>query len=144
MGTVPILQAMAKIRPAYIVGIPGYMYHLLREAHSRSMDLSFLKGMALGGDQVTPNYRTRVKAMLESLGATNPRIVSVLGFTEARKCWSECVGEADSGFHTYPDLETWAKTQTTLDSEAGSEIVGMFEDVSHCSENRLWKFEPTK
>ncbi len=105
MGTVPILQAMAKIRPAYIIGIPGYMYHLLREAHSRSMDLSFLKGMALGGDQVTPNYRTRVKAMLESLGATNPRVVSVLGFTEARKCWSECVGEANSGFHTYPDLE---------------------------------------
>jgi phenylacetate-coenzyme A ligase PaaK-like adenylate-forming protein len=30
---------------------------------------------------------------------------SVLGFTEARKCWTECRGEAEAGFHTYPDLE---------------------------------------
>ena len=45
---------------------------------------------------------------------------------------------------TYPDLETWAKTQTLLDSEAASEMDDMFEEVSHCSENRLWKLEPTK
>ncbi len=45
---------------------------------------------------------------------------------------------------TYPDLETWAKTQTSLNSEEGSGIEGMFEDVSHCSENRLWRVEPTK
>ena len=31
--------------------------------------------------------------------------VDVLGFTEARKCWSECPGEAEGGFHLYPDME---------------------------------------
>ena len=45
---------------------------------------------------------------------------------------------------SYPDLDIWAKTQTALDSEAASELEGMFETVSHCSENRLWKFESTK
>ena len=45
---------------------------------------------------------------------------------------------------SYPDLETWAKTQTALAGEEGSEIDGMFEDVSHCSENRLWRIEATK
>jgi hypothetical protein len=45
---------------------------------------------------------------------------------------------------TYPDLETWAKTQTSLNSEDGSGIEAMFEDVSNCSENRLWRVEPTK
>jgi hypothetical protein len=45
---------------------------------------------------------------------------------------------------SYPDLDIWAKTQTALDSETGSKIEAMFEDVSHCSENRLWKFESTK
>lgn len=45
---------------------------------------------------------------------------------------------------TYPDLETWARAQTALDSEAANEIDDMFEDVSSCSENRLWKLEPTK
>ena len=45
---------------------------------------------------------------------------------------------------TYPDLETWAKTETSLNSEDGLVIVDMFEEVSHCSENRLWRVEPTK
>ena len=43
----------------------------------------------------------------------------------------------------YPDLATWAATQTALDSNAGSELEGMFDDVSECSKNRLWEFEPT-
>jgi phenylacetate-coenzyme A ligase PaaK-like adenylate-forming protein len=105
MGTEGILLAIAKIRPAYLVGIPGYAYHLLREAHSQGMDLGFVKGLALGGDQVTPGYRSRVKDLLRSMGAKDPAVVSVLGFTEARKCWIECPGEGGSGFHTYPDLE---------------------------------------
>ena len=40
---------------------------------------------------------------------------------------------------TYPDLATWAATQTALDSDAASALENMFEDVSDCSENRLWK-----
>jgi hypothetical protein len=44
---------------------------------------------------------------------------------------------------TYPDLNTWAATQTALDSDAASDLENMFEEVSECSENRLWKFEPT-
>jgi hypothetical protein len=45
---------------------------------------------------------------------------------------------------TYPDLATWAATQTALDSDAASELEDLFEDVSDCSENRLWKMEPTE
>jgi phenylacetate-coenzyme A ligase PaaK-like adenylate-forming protein len=105
MGTDGILQSVTKIRPAFIAGIPGYIYHVLREAHARSLDLSFLKGVALGGDQVTPGYRARVREILEDMGARKPRIQSVFGFTEARKCWAECPGEAAGGFHTYPDFE---------------------------------------
>ena len=45
---------------------------------------------------------------------------------------------------TYPDLTAWAATQTALDSDAASELKDIFSDVSTCSENRLWKFEPTK
>ena len=45
---------------------------------------------------------------------------------------------------TYPDLNTWAATQTALASDAASDIEDMFDDVSDCSENRLWSFEPTK
>jgi len=45
---------------------------------------------------------------------------------------------------SYPELATWAATQTALDSDAASELEGMFEEVGHCSKNRLWKFEPTE
>ena len=105
MGTEGILQAISKVRPSFLIGIPGYIYHVLREAHATSMDLSYIKGLALGGDQVTPGYRDRVRELLVSMGAEKPRVQSVLGFTEARKCWIEGPGEAKSGFHTYPDLE---------------------------------------
>jgi phenylacetate-coenzyme A ligase PaaK-like adenylate-forming protein len=105
MGTEGILQSIQKIRPAFVVGIPGYVYHVLREAHAAGMDLSFIRGLALGGDQMSAGYRARVRELLETMGARRPRIQSVLGFTEARKCWTECPGEGDGGFHTYPDLE---------------------------------------
>lgn len=45
---------------------------------------------------------------------------------------------------TYPDLATWAATQTALDSDAASDLEDMFDDVMECSENRLWKFEDTE
>ena len=45
---------------------------------------------------------------------------------------------------TYPDLATWAATQTALDSDAASELEDMFDEVAECTENRLWKFEPAE
>lgn len=45
---------------------------------------------------------------------------------------------------TYPDLTIWAATQTALDGPAGTEIDGMFDAVSDCSENSLWKFKASE
>ena len=45
---------------------------------------------------------------------------------------------------TYPSLTSWAATQELLDSDAGDEIDGLFEDLTDCSKNSLWKFEDTK
>ena len=45
---------------------------------------------------------------------------------------------------TYPSLSSWAATQELLDSDAGDEIDGLFEDLSDCSSSRLWKLEATK
>jgi phenylacetate-coenzyme A ligase PaaK-like adenylate-forming protein len=124
MGTDGILQALTKIRPAFLVGIPGYVYHLLREAQAKDMDLSFVKGLALGGDRVTPGYRTRVRDLLRGMGAKDPSVGSVLGFTEARKCWTECRGEADAGFHTYPDLEIIEVVDPASGKPVGEGVTG--------------------
>ena len=45
---------------------------------------------------------------------------------------------------TYPNLATWAATKDALDTPEGGELDDLFEDVSECSENRLWKIEETK
>lgn len=45
---------------------------------------------------------------------------------------------------TYPNLATWAAAKDALDSEEGDELDDLFEEVSECSENRLWKIEGTK
>ncbi len=44
---------------------------------------------------------------------------------------------------TYPDLATWAATAEALDSDAANELDDLFKEISECSQNRLWKFEPT-
>jgi len=105
MGSGGILRAIGKVRPSYICGIPGYTYHLLRKGVEQQLDFSFVKTLFLGGDRVTPDYRSKLCELLRAGGATDPRVVSILGFTEAKKCWSECVGGEAYGFHTYPDLD---------------------------------------
>ena len=45
---------------------------------------------------------------------------------------------------SYPDLTTWAAVKTALDSDEGKEIVGMFNETSECSANRLWDMQETK
>lgn len=56
------------------------------------------------------------------------------------------VGDTDTFIFvdTYPDLATWAAAKDALDSDAADELEELFDDVSECSENRLWKIEDTK
>ena len=44
---------------------------------------------------------------------------------------------------TYPDLTVWAATATALDSDAAVELKDLFDEVSECTENKLWKFKPS-
>ncbi|MBI1849574.1 MAG: AMP-binding protein [Planctomycetes bacterium] len=104
MGTERIIDSISKIRPTMIVGIPGYVYHVLREAREAGVRFPTVKRIVLGGDRATPEMRSRMIELLIGMGATAPTVLSVLGFTEARVCWSECPCEKPSGFHTYPDV----------------------------------------
>jgi phenylacetate-CoA ligase len=104
MGTDRIIDSISKIRPTMIVGIPGYVYHVLREAREAGVRFSSVQRIVLGGDRATPEMRARMIEILSSMGATSPTVLSVLGFTEARVCWAECPAASPTGFHTYPDL----------------------------------------
>ncbi|MBI5207130.1 MAG: AMP-binding protein [Candidatus Firestonebacteria bacterium] len=104
-GTGGNIQAIEKFKPTLLVGIPGYIYHILRQAEKEGHDFSFIKQVALGGDKVSQALKINIQKILNNMGGKNPVVVSVLGFTEARKCWIECPGELSTGFHTYPDME---------------------------------------
>jgi len=43
---------------------------------------------------------------------------------------------------TYPSLAVWAEATTALDNDP-PELKDLFKEVSDCSENKLWKFEPS-
>jgi len=105
MGTEGILRALEKMRPSHLTGIPGYVYHLIRQGIEEGRDLSSIEVVFLGGDRVTVGYREKLESMLRENGSKNPKVTSVLGFTESKKCWIECSGGRETGFHTYPDLD---------------------------------------
>jgi len=45
---------------------------------------------------------------------------------------------------SYPNLATWAAAKDASDSDEGNALDNLFEEVSECSENRLWNIEDTK
>ena len=45
---------------------------------------------------------------------------------------------------SYPDLATWSAAKAALDTEEGQALEELFEGVSDCSENRLYKMTPTE
>jgi hypothetical protein len=44
----------------------------------------------------------------------------------------------------YPDLATWAAATTALQDDAPDEIEAGLDAVSKCTENRLWRMQPTQ
>ena len=118
MGTDGILRALEKMRPSHLTGIPGYVYHLIRQGVEEGRDLSSIRVLFLGGDRVTQGYRDKLTELLRSNGSDNPKVVSVLGFTESKKCWIECQGGVETGFHTYPDLDLFE----IVDPETGKRL----------------------
>ncbi|MDE1920309.1 MAG: AMP-binding protein [Candidatus Omnitrophica bacterium] len=107
MGTEGNLTALMRIKPSTILGVPSYIYHLVRFAQTKGHDLSFLKNIVLGAARVTPAYKQKLSAMLRAQGGKDICIFGTYGFTEARCAWAECPTEnhLSSGYHLYPDKE---------------------------------------
>jgi phenylacetate-coenzyme A ligase PaaK-like adenylate-forming protein len=115
MGTAGNLKLAARIDPAVLIGTPGFVYHLLREARDRKTNLSKVKLVVLGAEKVTPGLKRKIAEALEGCGARDVKIFGTYGFTEARQAWAECAaGHDDStGYHVYPDLGIFEVIDTT-------------------------------
>lgn len=105
MGTWRIIAAVENMKATGLVGMPGYTYRLLRTAAEHDRDFSTIRVVLVAGERVPQGMKERMSEFLESMGAKDFYLLSALGFTEARKSYSECVPDADTGYHLFPDLD---------------------------------------
>lgn len=99
--------ALVRMRPAVVLGVPSYIYHVIRVAKERNYDLSFVKKIVLGAGRVSDTFKMKLVDLLSTMGAKDVNIFGTYGFTEARSAWVECPAPAhiSSGYHLYPDKE---------------------------------------
>lgn len=125
MGTEGNIRAILKVRPQFLIGVPSYVYHILKTARSEKLDMSFLNRIILGASPVPTGFKLKIAGLLKEMGASDIRVFGTYGFTEARCAWGECPTdiEISSGYHTYPDKEIFE----VIDPVTG-EVKGEGED----------------
>jgi phenylacetate-CoA ligase len=118
MGTDGNINLIEKVRPEAIIGIPTFVYHVIREAHDQGRKWPQVTKIVLGGEKSPQGIRRRMVSLLQDMGAADVRVCGTYGFTEARMAWGECPpppGEW-SGYHLFPDLGVFE----VIDPETGA------------------------
>lgn len=125
MGTDGNLRVLLKMKPAVLVGVPSYVYHVLREARDRGYKMDFIKKVVLGAARLGEGFKKKLAELLKEMGAENISIFGTYGFTEARCAWAECPTDThiSTGYHLYPDKEIFE----IIDPQSG-EVKGEGED----------------
>ncbi len=103
MGTQKIIDAIERLKGGLLLFIPGYAYHMLREAVRQKRDFSSVKYVVFGGERVSQGLRDKTRELLTKLGAHDPKIFATYAMTEGKTAWIQCT--EDSGYHLYPDME---------------------------------------
>ena len=106
MGSSGDLRAIGRTKADVLIGVPGYVYHLVRRGVDEGVDMSAVKVVVLGAERVPPGMKTKIRGMLAQMGAENVTVLGTYGFTEARMAFAECptIDNAYSGYHLYPDM----------------------------------------
>lgn len=104
-GTEGNLRILTSFQPDVIASVPGYLYHVLREACNRGLEIKGTKTVILGADVVPPGMKTKLMELFDQLGSPGVKVIGTYGFTEARMAFGECITEdgSSSGYHLYPD-----------------------------------------
>lgn len=107
LGTEGNINLIDKIQPDIVIGMPTFIYHVMREAIERGKHWPNLKRIVLGGEKVAEGLRARLRALAAELGSAEVHVLSTYGFTESKMAIPECptiTGVGISGFHLSPDL----------------------------------------
>lgn len=125
LGTDGNIRAILKVKPQFLIGVPSYVYHILKTARAENISFGFLNRIVLGAGRVPTGFKLKICRLLNEMGSSGVRVTGTYGFTEARAAWAECSTEIDisSGYHTYPDKEVFE----VIDPDTG-EVKGEGED----------------
>lgn len=107
MGTEGNLRLMRKIKPDVLIGMPTFLYHLLRGAVNEGIELPNLKKIVLGGEKAPSGMRRKLRALSAQLGSPKIDVLRSYGFTEAKMAWAECPFDENAGsagYHIHPDM----------------------------------------
>ena len=104
LGTSRTLSLLERVRPSVLIGMPTFLYHVLRQAAEEGRRLEGLRAMVLGGEKVPPGTRRKLRDLAAGVGSADAVVVATYGFTEARMAFAECPAGAEGGYHVPPDL----------------------------------------
>jgi len=125
MGTEGNITALLKMKPSVVLGVPSFVYHVLREAKEQGRDMPFLKKIVLGAARLGEGFKEKIAELLAEMGSRDVSVFGTYGFTEARCAWAECPTaiHVSSGYHLYPDKEIFE----VIDPQTG-DVKGDGED----------------
>ena len=107
LGTEGSLRTIAKLKPAVLVAMPTFIYHVLQQALDEHVRLEGVRLICLGGEKVPDGMRRKLAGLCAQLGSPGVQVIATYGFTEAKLAWTECPvapGEPSTGYHLYPDM----------------------------------------
>jgi len=106
MGTDANVKMIEKFKADVVLGMPSFVYHVLRTAREQGKQFPHIKKIVLGGEKTPTGMRTKMLSLLSEMGAGTVDILGTYGFTEAKMAWGECPSPHpnSSGYHLYPDL----------------------------------------
>lgn len=107
LGTDGNIALIDRIQPDILIGMPTFVYHMLRQAVEEKRMWPNLKRVVLGGEKVPQGMRAKLRELCAQLGSLGTHVLSIYGFTEAKMAWPECPTlphEDASGWHISPDL----------------------------------------
>lgn len=102
-STLKTLDVITTVDANVLIGIPSYIYHLLRKAQEKGTDLSSVKMVVTAGEKLSVSTRKRITEILEERGATDFRIFDVYGTTEMRDAYPECT-PGKGVYHVHPNI----------------------------------------
>lgn len=106
MGTAGNVGACLRMRANVVIGVPGFVYHVLRHALSSGARMPELRSIVLGAEKIPREFKEKTVALCAELGARDVKVFGTYGCTELRMAFAECPTSAEHspGYHTSPDL----------------------------------------